>query len=220
MVCPDHNDNGISWDASTAGLSTLSPGAGGHRYQYGGRFRHPKLADSPISRRNGLTYAGDCTERRHSMTVADEYFGQPRVHTHWPGAVLPIRPDKESSIRPHIRLIYVNENRVGPPTIQQKTDNIVDLPSNFEYTGFLPLSMIDYNVSQIQGNSIAPTTIWARITPIVRSALVCGVLALALVSIMCLVAGMPVIPGWIQGLFAMGGVAAGATIGFVRGPAA
>jgi hypothetical protein len=67
-------------------------------------------------------------------------------------------------------------------------------------------------------NETFPT--WARITPIVRSALVCGVLALALVSIMFLVAGKPVIPGWIQGLFAMGGIAVGAAIGVVRGPSA
>jgi len=61
---------------------------------------------------------------------------------------------------------------------------------------------------------------WARVTPIVRLALVCGVLALTLVSIFCLGAGIPVIPGWLQGLFAMGGAALGATIGIVRAPAA
>jgi hypothetical protein len=61
---------------------------------------------------------------------------------------------------------------------------------------------------------------WARIIPIVRSALVCGVLALALVSVMGLGAGMPAIPGWIQGIFAMGGVGVGAMIGAIRGPAA
>jgi len=61
---------------------------------------------------------------------------------------------------------------------------------------------------------------WERITPIVRSALVCAVLALALVSIMFLSAGIPVVPGWVQGLFAMSGVALGGAIGILRGPAA
>ena len=65
---------------------------------------------------------------------------------------------------------------------------------------------------------VLPT--WERITPIVRSALVCAVLALALVSIMCLGAGISVIPGWIAGLFATGGAALGATIGILRGPTA
>jgi hypothetical protein len=61
---------------------------------------------------------------------------------------------------------------------------------------------------------------WERVTPIVRLALVCGVLALALVSIICLGAGIPVIPGWLQGSSAMSGVALGAAIGIMRGPAA
>src|SRR6266404_6527595 len=99
MVCPNYNNNGISRDTSTADLSTLFPSPGGHRYQYRGRFRNPQLAYSSISGRDRLTYARNCAERRYSMTVTDEYFGQPRVHTHWPGAVSPIRPDKESSTR-------------------------------------------------------------------------------------------------------------------------
>ncbi len=94
------------------------------------------------------------------------------------------------------------------------------MPANIDYMNSLPPSLVNYDVSQIQGNSVASTIIWARITPIVRSALVCGVLALALVSIMCLVAGVPVVPGWVQGLFAMGGVAVGAAIGALRGLAA
>lgn len=52
--------------------------------------------------------------------------------------------------------------------------------------------------------------------PIVRSALVCGVLALALASVMCLVAGLPVIPGWLQGVSAISGAAVGAIIGKLR----
>jgi hypothetical protein len=144
------------------------------------------------------------------MTVADGNFGQPRNYTHWPGA---------SSTWPLTRLINVNENRVGPLTVSQETDKVLDSSGNLEYTGsFLPI-IANNGVSRIWGLP-ATTFIWARITPIVRSALVCGVLALALVSVMCLVAGIPVIPGWIQGLFAMGGVAVGAALGVVRGPAA
>jgi hypothetical protein len=61
---------------------------------------------------------------------------------------------------------------------------------------------------------------WARITPIVRSALVCGVLALALVSLFFIGAGLSAIPNWIQGLFAMGGAAFGTLVGIIRGHAA
>jgi hypothetical protein len=78
---------------------------------------------------------------------------------------------------------------------------------------------MDSMVTRMEHTKVAFPS-WARITPIVRSALVCGVLALALVSILCLGAGLPVIPRWIQGLFSMGGVAVGTAIGVVRGPAA
>ena len=107
------------------------------------------------------------------MTVADESFGQPSVRTHWPGASSPIQLDEESSTRPFLGL-YIDENRVGPPTIRQEADNVLDFFANVEYTGSVALSMFDYDASQIQGNSVAITIIWARLTPILRAALVCG----------------------------------------------
>jgi hypothetical protein len=145
------------------------------------------------------------------MTVADGSFGQPRGYIHWPGA---------SSTWPFARLINVNGNRVGPPNTPQEAAKSLDFAEDVEYTAFIPFSMVNDDVPRIREIPEANTFVWARMIPIIRSALVCGVLALALASILCLVAGIPVIPGWVQGLFAMGGVAVGATIGVVRGSAA
>lgn len=59
-----------------------------------------------------------------------------------------------------------------------------------------------------------------RLMPIIRASFVCGVLALALVSVMFLVGGAAAIPTWIQGLFAIGGIVVGAFLGVLRGSVA
>lgn len=69
-----------------------------------------------------------------------------------------------------------------------------------------------------QGQIALPT--WKRLIPIIRAAFVCGVLALALVSIMFLGIGASNVPVWIQGIFALGGITAGAFLGALRGTAA
>jgi hypothetical protein len=143
------------------------------------------------------------------MTVADGNFEQLRAHTHWPGA---------SSAWPIVRLINVNGNHVGPPNNPQQTSEVLDFSEDPEYTTSVSPGMVNNDVSRIPEARTANTFAWARITSIVRSALVCAVLALALASIMSLAVGLPVIPGWVQGVFAMGGIAVGATIGVVRGP--
>jgi hypothetical protein len=131
-------------------------------------------------------------------------------------------PPRASSFLPGLfdGLIEVNENRVGPPNTLRESDKILDSDEDLEYIPRLPFSMVNDDVTRTREISVANTLGWARIVLIVRSALVCGVLALALASIMCLIAGLPVIPGWLQGVSAISGVVVGATIGMVRGPAA
>ena len=73
------------------------------------------------------------------MRVAVENFGQPWVDI-YPQAA---------------RLIYVNDNQVRPPPIPEEAKNVLDVFHKLEYTGSVPRSMIDYDVSQIQGNPIA-----------------------------------------------------------------
>jgi hypothetical protein len=73
------------------------------------------------------------------MKAADESFGQPRFHIHQKGG----------------RLIHVNDNQVPPPAIPQEANNVFDISVKVEYTGSLPLSMIDYDVSQTQGSPVA-----------------------------------------------------------------
>jgi hypothetical protein len=138
------------------------------------------------------------------LSVTDGSLGPPRASSYLPGLF--------------DGFVEINENRVGPPNTLRENDKILDSDEDLEYQAPLPLNMVNDDVTRTR--EVASTFGWARIVPIVRSALVCGVLALALASVMCLVAGLPVIPGWLQGLSAMGGVAVGATIGTVRGPAA
>jgi hypothetical protein len=54
---------------------------------------------------------------------------------------------------------------------------------------------------------------WERIMPVVRLAVVGGVLALAVISLMFATMGASVVPYWIQGAFALVGITTGAFVG-------